>query len=258
MINKKYLKLLRSKDRKYGENFIYNEISKNIIDSLDILKVPFDNILQLGINDNLVTDYLKEKFPSCSITSADIDLSTVSRGVDQKFIEIDLDDFQIEDNKFNLIYSNFFCQLTSNFEKLIKNIFLSLSSNGFFIATVPSPENIYQLVNSMYETDNILYGGMYQRVNPILDTNNIFKFLKLYNFDAPIINTNNFTIKYSVFKKLLDDVRILNLPYAGNDKRKNFENKNYFVYLEKQFKKKYFKDNFNLDINYYTICAWKK
>ena len=40
MINKKYLKLLRSKDRKYGKNFIYNEISKNIIDSLDILKVP--------------------------------------------------------------------------------------------------------------------------------------------------------------------------------------------------------------------------
>ena len=45
MITKKYLKLLRTKDRKYGENFIYNEISKNIIDSLDILKVPFNNIL---------------------------------------------------------------------------------------------------------------------------------------------------------------------------------------------------------------------
>ena len=53
MKNKKYLKLLRSKDRKYGENFIYNKISENIIDSLDILKVPFKNILQFGINDNL-------------------------------------------------------------------------------------------------------------------------------------------------------------------------------------------------------------
>ena len=46
MINKKYLKLLRTKDRKYGENFIYNEISINIIDSLDILKVPFNNIFR--------------------------------------------------------------------------------------------------------------------------------------------------------------------------------------------------------------------
>ena len=74
MINKKYLKLLRAKNRRYGENFIYNEISKNIIDSLEILKVPFNNILQFGINDSLVINYLKEKYPSCAITSADIEI----------------------------------------------------------------------------------------------------------------------------------------------------------------------------------------
>ena len=258
MINKKYLKLLRSKDRKYGENFIYNEISKNIIDSLDILKVPFNNILQFGINDSLVINYLKEKFPSCSITSADLDISLFPKKIDQKFIEIDLDNLQFGDNKFDLIFSNFFIQLASNFEKLIEKIFQNLNSNGLFIATIPNAENIYQLVNSMYETDNILYGGMYQRINPILDNNDIFKILKLYNFDAPLINTNNFTIEYSVFKKLLDDVRFLNLPYAGHDKRNYFENKKYFIYLEEQFRKKYYKDNFNLDINYSTICAWKK
>ena len=258
MINKKYLKLLRAKDRKYGENFIYNEISKNIIDSLDILKVPFNNILELGINDKLIINYLKERFPSCSITSADIDISLFSKKTDQKIIEIDMDNLQFGDNKFDLIFSNFFCQLTSNFEKLLENIFQNLNSNGFFIATIPSNENIYQLVNSMYETDNNLYGGMYQRINPILDTNDIIKLLKLYNFDAPLINTNNFTIEYSVFKKLLDDVRFLNLSYAGRDKKNNFENKKYFIYLEKQFRKKYYKDNFNLDINFNTICAWKK
>ncbi len=258
MINKKYVKLLRSKNRKYGENFIYNEISRNIIDSLDILKVPCNNILELGINDKLVINYLKEKFPSCNITSADIDLSVFDNKIDRQLIEIDLDDIQIKDNKFDLIFSNFFCQLTSNFEKLIKNIFQSLNSNGLFIATIPSAVNVYQLINSMYETDNILYGGMYQRVNPILDTNDIFKLLKMYNFDAPLINNNNFTIEYSVFKKLLDDVRFLHLPYAGKDKRNSFENKKYFSLLEKQYRKKYYKDSFNLDINFNTICAWKK
>tara|TARA_B100000989_G_scaffold199456_1_gene150755 strand:- start:1541 stop:2317 length:777 start_codon:yes stop_codon:yes gene_type:complete len=258
MINKKYLKILRSKDRKYGENFIYNEISKNIIDSLDILKVPFDNILQLGINDNLVFNYLKEKFPSCSITSADIELPFFFQKINQNLIEIDLDNLQIKNKNFDLIFSNFFCQLTTNFEKLIESIFNNLNSNGFFIATIPSTENIYQLVNSMYETDNILYGGMYQRINPSLNTNDIFKILKFFNFDAPLINTNRFTIEYSAFKKLLDDVRSLNLSYAGYDKRNNFENKKYFIHLEKQYRKKYYNKNFHLDINYNTICAWKK
>ena len=258
MINKNYVKLLRSKNRKYGENFIYNEISKNIIDSLDILKVPFGNVLQLGINEKLVIEYIKEKFPSTKITSADINLTNFEKKTYQKLIKIDLDDLNLQGNKFDLIFSNFFCHLTSNFEKLINNISQSLNSNGFFIATIPSTNNIYQLVNSMYETDNILYGGMYQRINPVLDTNYIFKLLKLYKFDAPLINTNNFIIEYSVFRKLLNDVRLLNLSYAGNDKRKNFENKKYFIHLEKQFRKKYYKEYYNLDINYNTICAWKK
>ena len=225
---------------------------------MDILKVSFTNILQLGINDNLVTNYLKEKYPSCSIRSADIDLSIFTNKTDLKLIEIDLDNLQIKNNEFDMIFSNFFCHLTSNFEKLIKNICQSLRPNGFFIATIPSTENLYQLVNSMYETDSMLYGGMYQRVNPILDTNDIFKLLKLYNFDAPLINANNFTIEYSTFKKLIEDVRYLNLSYAGTDKKNNFENKKYFSHLEKEFRKKYYKENFNLDIKYNTICAWKK
>ena len=123
---------------------------------------------------------------------------------------------------------------------------------------MPSAENLYQLINSMYETDNFLYGGVYQRMNPILDTNYIFQLLKLYNFYAPIINTNNFTIEYSTFKKLLEDVKFLNLSYSGNDKKKNFENKKYFYFLEKNFKKKYFQEYFNLEISYNTICAWKR
>ena len=222
------------------------------------MKVHFNNILELGINDKLIFHYLKERFPTCSITSADIDLSFFTKKTDRQLIEINLDDMRIKDKKFDLIYSNFFCQLTSNFDKLIKNIFQSLNSNGFFIATIPSAENIYQLINSMYETDNILYGGMYQRVNPSLETNDIFKILKMFNFDAPLINNNNFTIEYSAFKKLLDDVRFLNLSYSGIDKRNYLENKKYFFHLEKQFKKKYYEENFNLDINYNTVCAWKK
>ncbi len=121
MINKKYLKLLRTKDRKYGENFIYNEISKNIIDSLDILKVPFNNILELGINDKLIINYLKERFPSCSITSADIDISLFSKKTDQKFIEIDLDNLQFGDNKFDLIFINIFSFFFNNCNYLFKN-----------------------------------------------------------------------------------------------------------------------------------------
>ena len=43
-----------------------------------------------------------------------------------------------------------------NFEDKIKMIFSSMKSNGFFIAAIPDKENMYQLLNSMYETDIFL------------------------------------------------------------------------------------------------------
>ena len=41
---------------------------------------------------------------------------------------------------------------------------------------------MYQLINSMYETDNILYGGVYQRVNPTHKIDKILDILKNLNF----------------------------------------------------------------------------
>ena len=43
MINKKYIKLLRSRRRSRENNFIYKIIAKRIIDSLDILNIKVSN-----------------------------------------------------------------------------------------------------------------------------------------------------------------------------------------------------------------------
>ena len=52
MINKKYLKQIRSRNRSDLNYFIYEKIAKRIIDSVDLVKIPFNQILELGINEN--------------------------------------------------------------------------------------------------------------------------------------------------------------------------------------------------------------
>ena len=52
MINKNYIKLLRKKNENNSNFFIYEIISKRIIDSLDLIKVGFSNICEIGINEN--------------------------------------------------------------------------------------------------------------------------------------------------------------------------------------------------------------
>ena len=57
MINKKYLKLLRSSNRYRENNFIYKIVADRIIDSIDLLKINIDNILEIGINEDKVSNF---------------------------------------------------------------------------------------------------------------------------------------------------------------------------------------------------------
>ena len=258
MINKKYLKLIRSKQRFDQNNFIYDIIARRVIDSLDLLNVQFNRALEIGVNENIIYDYLLNKFEDIIIERADIisDINNLKKM--NNYLSIDLDNLSFSKNSYDLVYSNSLLHLTNNFEKNLYSILNGLKSNGFFIAVIPDKNNGFQLINSMYETDLLLYKGVFQRVNQTVEVDNILPILKKLNFDAPSIHSDNFSINYSIFKNLLKDVRDAKLSYSHIDKKKNFENKKYFEELELIYKKKYFDNNFELDIKVNIISGWKK
>ena len=258
MINKKYLQLLRSYNRFDVNNFIYNVIAERITDSIDLLNIEFNQALEIGINDNVTHNYFQNKYLKSKIDRADVSLSKKKINQKMSFYKIDTEDFSLKKNYYNLVYSNFFLHLSNNFEKSLRNIFESLCSNGFFIATLPSKECMYQLINSMYEADLYFYNGAFQRFNPTIEIDNIFPIMKILNFDSPSIHSDIITIDYKVFEKLLKDVKNMNLSYSYLDKKQRFENKDYFQKLEEIYKKKYFDENYILKIKINIISAWKK
>ena len=256
MINKKYLKLLRTRKKINYNNFLYEKISERIIDSIDLIKINFTNILEIGINDNKIYNYLYERYKESNIESSDI-LNKKENDNRNNYFEIDINNLKIKPSYYDLVFSNNFLHLTSNFEYTINCIYNSLSDNGFFIAIIPDVENMYQLVNTMYKVDMTLYDGVYKRFNSTYKVDDILSLLKKINFKIPTINVDTIKIEYSDFKNLLVDCRSTNLSYCYHDKKKSFENKYYFEYLEKEYKKNYFDKNFLLDIKLNIISAWK-
>ena len=99
MINKKYLKILRSKRNLILNNFIYDEIATRIIDSLDLLKVDFKNILEIGINENKIYNYLNNRFNNLKFTRNDISILNDKKG--KPYF------------KFNIFFIFLSCKLTS-------------------------------------------------------------------------------------------------------------------------------------------------
>tara|TARA_B100000575_G_scaffold168737_1_gene135023 strand:+ start:12002 stop:12772 length:771 start_codon:yes stop_codon:yes gene_type:complete len=256
MINKKYLKLQRSNNSYHTNNFIYTIIAKRIIDSLDLLNINVNHILEIGVNENITFDYIRNRFNLSTIDRSDFYLS--QNWNKKNFFELKEDFKNLKKNCYNIIYSNTFLHLTNNIDNNLRNIFESLKSNGFFIAAIPDKESMYQLTNSMYEADISIYNGAYQRVNPTFEINHVLNSLKKINFDSPSIYSDIITIEYEEFEKLLTDIKNMRLSYCYKDKKKNFENKRYFKILEKFYRKNYFNKQFNLDIKTNIISAWKK
>ena len=131
----------------------------------------------------------------------------------------------------------------------------SLLPNGFFLATLPSPENFNLLRSAMMKTDMQLYGGAYNRFNRTPELHTIIDILKKNNFKIPLVDYETIDLTYNQFSKLLNDVRSMNLSYYQKDKKNTFEKKLYFSILEKNFDKK--NNNFNLKSNFYIISGWK-
>ena len=76
-------------------------------------------------------------------------------------------------------------------------------------------------MNSLIQTDLDLYQGVFRRINPTLEIDDMLLILKKLNFDIPTINTDKITIEYNKFDKLLNDIRSMCLTYCHKDKKSN-------------------------------------
>ena len=256
MINKKYLKNLRCKEINNKNDFIFDLYNERIIDSLDVINIKFKKILILGDQGSEIYKYIHKRFKEAQVTVYDIKTKFSKSDLDIiKKSNIDIDCWPPQEKEFDLIISNFYLNICEDLKKILSKIMKSLLPNGFFLATLPSPENFSLLRSAMMKTDMQLYGGTYNRFNRAPELHTIIDLLKKNNFKIPLVDYETINLTYKQFNKLLNDVRSMNLSYYQKDKKNTFEKKSYFSKLEGNFEKE--NDHFNLKSNFYIISGWK-
>lgn len=256
MINKKYLKNLRCKEINDKNDFILDLYNERIIDSLDVINIKFKKILILGDQGSKIYKYIHKRFKEAEVKVYDIKTKFSKSDLDNlKKSNIDIDFWVPQEKEFDLIISNFYLNICEDLKKILSKIMKSLLPNGFFLATLPSPENFSLLRSVMMTTDIELYGGTYNRFNRAPELHTIIDLLKKNNFKIPLVDYETIDLTYKQFNKLLNDVRSMNLSYYQKDKKNTFEKKSYFSKLEGNFEKE--NDHFNLKSNFYIISGWK-
>lgn len=260
LINKRLHILHRNKIKKGKDQFLYNEISRRINQSLDHINIDIKNCLEIGSNNQIIENYIISKFPNLNFFSTDISIKIINKLKSNNLkICFDHDNWPFRNNFFDMIISNCYIHLSNNFELLLNNINKSLNHSGFFIASIPGKNTFNELKDCMMQLDLELYKGIYRRFMESYSIENISNLLKKNDFQFPIIDIDTIELRFSNFKNLLSDIRYMGHTNIYDDKKKNFENKNYFNKLEKLYWNKYSVNNkliANIEIIY--ISAWKK
>lgn len=259
IINKNFHILQRNKILRDSEKFIYNEIGNRIIDSLKGINLSMSNCLEVGLNSNNIYKYIIKQSKNTNYSVLDISkdiLNTLPNFI--KTYCFDHDEWNLKENQYDLIISNFYIHLTNNYNKLLNNINLSLKKEGFFIASIPGINCFLELKNTMLSTDAFIYKGAYKRFQDNLSIQDISQLLKTNRYKDIVIDIDTICFQYNNFNKLLNDIKNLGNSYIFFDRKKNFENKKYFKKIENFYWKKFSKKNkLNLTLEIIYISGWK-
>ena len=260
LINKKFHALQRDKIIRDPEKFIYNEIGKRMILSLEGIKFSIENCLEIGLSSKKISQEILSRFNQIDYSNIDISKKILEKNLtSNNLILLDHDKWELNNKKFDLIISNFYLHLTNNFDLLLKNINHSLSNKGFFIATVPGINCFHELKSSMMQADIEIYGGIYRRFMKLFSVEIISSLLKKNDYKIPVIEVDTLELRYKKFSSLLRDVRYLGNSNVYEDRKKNFERKNYFKKVEEIYFENYSNSNqFILQLEILYITAWKE
>ena len=262
LINKKFHILQRKKILHDSERFIYNEVGSRITDNLEGINLSINKCLEIGLASNNICKYLFKRNKNINYDALDLsqDLLTSLPNLRKNIKKYcaDHDKWNIAKDEYNLILSNFYIHLTNNLEKLLKNIYISLKDNGFFIASIPGSNFFTELKEVMLYTDLKLYGGVYKRFIDSFSIQIINKLMKNNNFKDTLIEIDLIKLQYDNFEKLINDVKNMGNSYIFNDRKKKLENKKYFQIAEEIYWEKFSinkKIRLTLEIVYFS--GWK-
>ena len=122
LINKNYHILQKRRILKDSEKFIYNNIAENINESIDTINFTINKCLEIGSSSSSIYDYIQKRFKNLNYFTADISEQALIYQQPNLNIKLDHDEWNLHNEKFDLIVSNFYLHLTNNFDLLIKNI----------------------------------------------------------------------------------------------------------------------------------------
>ena len=205
------------------------------------------------INDKL--KFISKKIENCLILDEVLNIDA-SNFEYTKIININ--DISLVENKFDAVISGFSLQipLFLNSIDVFNKILSKLNDNSVFCFNTLTVNSMRTLQNIFLEIDEKIYGGVYRRFGPFLETSKLIEDLNKAKYKDVVVGIDNLEINYSSLSKIRSDFRKFGISNFFNEKHRL--KKDFLKLTNKLFSKLVNNHNYiPLEIEIATFTTWK-
>ncbi|EJC75947.1 methyltransferase family protein [Rhizobium leguminosarum bv. trifolii WSM2012] len=132
-------------------------------------------------------------------------------GPGETLIEAPLEDVPLEPQSANLILAPLSLHLTNDTPGVFIQIRRALRPDGLFLAAIPGAGTLQELRDVLLAAEADLTGGASPRVIPFADVRDVGGLMQRAGFTLPVIDTENYTVRYDSLFPLMRDLRAMGM-----------------------------------------------
>ena len=186
-------------------------------------KAYFDNNNLIAKNgSDLINNKLKfmsKKIKNCLILDEDLSMD-ISNFKNTKIINSN--EISAVEGKFDAVISNFSLQmpLFLNSNDIFNKILSKLNDNSLLCFNTITSNSMRTLQNIFLEIDEKIFGGVYRRFGPFLETTKLIEDLNKSKYKDVVVGIDNLEINYSSLNKIRSDFRKFGISNFFNEKHR--------------------------------------
>ncbi|SIQ64332.1 Methyltransferase domain-containing protein [Rhizobium sp. RU35A] len=132
-----------------------------------------------------------------------------------------LEDVPLAEQSANLILSPLSLHLTNDTPGMLIRIRRALKPDGLLLAAIPGAGTLAELRDVLLAAEADILGGASPRVIPFADVRDIGGLLQRAGFALPVIDQENYTVRYDTLFHLMRDLKAMGManPLIGRNNR---------------------------------------
>jgi NADH dehydrogenase [ubiquinone] 1 alpha subcomplex assembly factor 5 len=219
-------------------DFIHKEIGQIIIQTILDCKRNFDNTLEIGALDGFIGRKILNLKKSENLVQTDFS----SKLAIKNDLDLVMDDENLcfKEQSFDLIINNLNFHFINDVAKNLISTKKLLKESGLFIGSFFGEENLKELKQVFFKTEEKIYGQISPRISPNIDIKSAGMLLQKAGFRDVVCEKHSFKVSYSSLRKLFLDLKNMGQANVLKERSRKFITKKFLFDLTENYQNLYF------------------